>query len=121
MSRFLTDLAIKTVGEDDSEEKWVLSESLIYSSDSAGLITVPAGHPTDLASTPRLPLLYWLFGNVARKAAVLHDYLYSSAMFDRARCDAIMREAAEATNVSWFRRWAMWAGVRIGGSSHYKG
>ena len=31
------------------------------------------------------------------------------------------REASEATQVSTWRRWAMWAFVRVGGAGHYQG
>lgn len=119
-NQFITDLCIKTVGEDDEQEKWVLTAPLIFESKRLGCpIIVPSGYHTDLASTPRLPLVYWLFGNTARKAAVLHDFLYGTAMVTRSMADAIMRDAAEATNVSWLRRWGMWAAVRVFGGQFY--
>jgi len=119
MSTFLSHLTL-VAATDQDDGQWVLTEPLLYSSEIAqGVITVPKGFQTDFASTPRLPVIYWLTGNVAAKAAVVHDYLYSSGQFPRAMADAIFREASEVIGVSWFRRWTMWLGVRIGGSSHY--
>jgi hypothetical protein len=119
MSGFFSKLAMEAVGDDDSGQ-WVLTEALLYYSSVADrLIVVPKGFQTDLASTPRLPVIYLLAGNVATKAAVVHDWLYSSGEVSRKVADAVLREASEASGVSWFQRWMMWAGVRIGGSSHY--
>lgn len=119
MSKFLSRLYL--VDADDMDTgKWFLFAPLVYESKVAGrVITVPAGFPTDLASTPRIPLIYEACGNIAVRAAVVHDYLYTSGRESRAVADAVLREAAAITGVSWWRRWAMWAGVRVGGSSHY--
>jgi hypothetical protein len=106
--------------DDNDTGRWYLFAPLIYESEVAGrVITVPAGFPTDLASTPRIPIIYEACGNIAVRAAVVHDYLYSSGRESRAVADAVLREAAAVTGVSWWQRWAMWAGVRIGGRSHY--
>jgi hypothetical protein len=92
----------------------------VYESQVAGrTITVPAGFPTDLASTPRIPIIYEACGNIATRAAVVHDYLYTSGRESRVIADAVLREAAGVTGVSWWQRWMMWAGVRIGGASRY--
>lgn len=40
------------------------------------LITIPKGFQTDCASVPRVPLLWWLFGDEGEIAAYCHDYLY---------------------------------------------
>lgn len=119
MSRFLSKLYL--VDADDTDTgKWYLFKPLVYESKVAGrVITVPEGFPTDLASTPRIPIIYEACGNIAVRAAVVHDYLYTSGRESRAMADAVLREAAEVTGVSWWQRWAMWAGVRIGGGSHY--
>lgn len=119
MSRFRTPLILRTAA-DQQDGRWFVVEPLEYDSDVAGrIITVPAGFPTDLASTPRIPLIYEACGNIAAMAAVVHDYLYTSGRESRAIADAVLREAAAVTGVSWWRRWAMWAGVRVGGASHY--
>lgn len=118
MSQYLSKLILEAADEDGG--KWRVVEPFHYDSDVAKrVITVPAGFLTDLASTPRIPIIYELCGNVATKAAVVHDYLYTSGRESRAIADAVLREAAALAGVSWWQRWAMWAGVRIGGSSHY--
>jgi hypothetical protein len=119
MSAFLSPLTL-VAATDQDDGQWVLTEPLLYSSDIAKcVIIVPKGFQTDFASTPRLPVIYLLTGNVAAKAAVIHDFAYSDGQFTRSMADAIFREASEVIGVSWFRRWAMWVGVRIGGASHY--
>lgn len=118
MSQFLSKLILEASDVDGG--MWVVAAPFAYDSDVAGrVITVPQGFLTDLASTPRIPIIYEVAGNVATKAAVIHDYLYTSGRESRAVADAVLREAAGVTGVSWWQRWAMWAGVRIGGSSHY--
>jgi len=120
MSRFLTPLDMLD-NEGAADEKWVLLAPLVYESDVAGrVITVPAGFPTDLASVPRFPIVYSLCGNVARRAAVLHDYLYTSGRAPRGVADAVFLEASAVIGVAGWRRWLMCAGVRIGGASHYR-
>lgn len=119
MSKFLTKLAIETADDMDSGQ-WILTAALIYQSDVAKCtIIVPRGFQSDLASVPRLPVIYTLTGGVATAAAVVHDYLYSSQMVSRKTADAVLREASEVIGVNWFQRWLMWAGVRLGGGSHY--
>jgi hypothetical protein len=118
MSQFLTRLRMEYAETDNG--LWILTDPLEYASDIAGrIITVPAGFPTDLASTPRIPVIYELLGNVAVHAAVLHDYLYTSGRESRALADAVMREACAVTGVPWWRRWGLWIGVRIGGGRYY--
>lgn len=117
MSQFISKLVLEA---GDADGAWIVAAPFVYDSDVAKrVITVPQGFPTDLASTPRLPIIYEACGNIATKAAVVHDYLYTSGRESRAVADAVLREAAGLAGVSWWQRWAMWAGVRIGGGSHY--
>lgn len=87
-------------------------------------ITVPAGFITDYASVPRLPFAYWLAGGTARKAAVVHDFLYRqggtlSPPVSRQQADAAFLEAMEVSGQPWLRRTAMWAAVRAFGWTAY--
>lgn len=79
------------------------------------LITVPAGFKTDLASIPKI--LWNILPPVGRydAAAVVHDYLYQHNGVTRAEADAVLREAMEVLGVRWSQRWAIYAGVRVGG------
>lgn len=120
MSAFLTPCILQ-IADDTDDGRFFLKEPLQYQSDLAKrVIIVPAGFTTDLASVPRLPLVYWLTGATSNEAAVVHDWLYSSHETDRATADAILKEASEVTKVPAWRRWMMWAGVRAFGGSHWE-
>jgi hypothetical protein len=119
MSQFLTKLVVE-VADIADDGKWIVVQPLVYQSDVAKrTIMVPIGFQTDFASVPRLPLIYMLCGNTSNEAATIHDYLYSSHLVDRETADAVLREASAVTNVPAWRRWMMWAGVRVGGGSHW--
>lgn len=77
-------------------------------------IVVPPGFETDLASIPRLPGVYLLFGGKGRVAAVIHDWLYRFSKFHRDFCDEVFLALLEHEEPAW-RRNLMWAGVRLGG------
>ena len=118
MSKFLTDLDAELVQSEPA--LWKLTLPLLYQSDVANTtFVVPVGFTTDLASVPRIPIAYMLAGGTSNEASVVHDYLYSSHEVDRATADAVLREASALTGVPGWRRWIMWAGVRLGGGSHW--
>lgn len=82
------------------------------------LVTVPTGFATDLASVPRLPAAHLLLAGRARRSAILHDWLYEQRA-PRAWADAVFRAAMAQEDVGLLARWAMWAGVRLGGARIY--
>lgn len=117
---FLTDLEDKEIPGKPDEH--YLTAVLSYWSDVTGSQEdVPIGFSSDYASVPRAPLVYELFGGDigGDPAAVLHDFLYSTRKYPRAKCDAVFHEALIACGVPAWKAWAMWAGVRAGGGSHY--
>lgn len=119
MSHFVTNLDARKLGRDASADKrgsWKLLKPLVYQSDRAGEITVPAGFITDFASVPRLPVAYLLTANCGHEAAVVHDWLYTTHAVDRRTADAVFEEALAAGGEPVWRVWLMWAGVRIGGA-----
>lgn len=139
MGVFLTDLKVKKI----SEREWELIEPLVYKSNTIGVIVVPDGFVTNFGSVPRLPFMYMLFGGVGDKACTVHDWLYSKKhtpikkskiTVDRKTADKIMRgviyeclrvDDSSILGISrnilnLFTAWAMWVGVRIGGSTHWK-
>ena len=119
MSRFLTRLAMECTSDQD-ECLWQLTKPLVYVSDVAkATIIVPAGFVTDLASVPRLPLVYLLTGNTSNEASVVHDYLYTVRSTARSTADAVLRQASAVTGVPAWRRWLMYIGVRLGGGLHW--
>lgn len=118
MSQFLTELDAKVVRgrTRDGRTLWRLDSELVYESDIAQqTFVVPAGFVTDLASVPRMPVLFLLFGAASEEAAALHDWLYTAKQVNRAKADAVFREACGVTNVPGWRRLGQWVGVRIGG------
>jgi len=81
--------------------------------------------------------MYMLFGGVGDEAATLHDWLYrkehtqstgSDRVTDRETADKVLRgvivECLTKDGKSKLKAkaiaWAMWAGVRIGGASHWE-
>lgn len=122
MSRFMTKLEVELVDdtENDGRGCWRLKNPLAYESDVAGkIITVPEGFCTDFASVPRIPVAYWLTGDTAHEAAVVHDFLYSTGELPRAKADDVLMEAMTVTGIPAWRRYAMYWAVRAFGGSHF--
>lgn len=143
MGKYLTRLRTENIGDG----KHRLIEPFLYSSDTLGLIEVPAGFVTDFASVPRLPLVYLLFGGIGDEEAVLHDWLYTSPhvvhtgcgrLVTRCEADRLFRGARyasaytpltsyESVNVTrlakntwaYLGAWCMWVGVRVFGWRHW--
>lgn len=119
MSAFLTPLRMEKA--DDASDQWILTDSLIYQSDVAKqTFVVPRGFRTDLASVPRLPVIFWLTGATSDKAAVVHDFLYSTRTVPRKMADDVLAEASKVMGVPAWRRGLMWLGVRIGGGAYWE-
>ena len=109
-----------------TDSQWRLVDEFAYDSAVAGArIIVPAGFITDFASVPRVPVAYWLVGDTAHLAAVVHDFLYCTGIFPKAMADRVFLEAMAVTGIPLWRRWAMYLGVTYGGdlawASHRKG
>lgn len=116
----LTDCNDMPLKNRDGRQFYRVNEPLVYRSDVASMIIkVPAGFVTDLASVPRLPFVYLLLNGVADEPGVVHDYLYSVGMFPRALSDKVLYEACLVTGVPTWKASAIYAGVRVGGASHY--
>lgn len=116
--RFHGEPGVAPVGNGDNwrmlADWWIQAES-----EDGELLTlkIDAGFETDLASVPRWPVVYAMFGNKARRAAILHDKLYQEK-WPRDWADSMFYAAAK-NEVGAATAWAMWAGVRIGGESRY--
>lgn len=127
MSRFLTPLDMRLMVDPngmpltnrDGRQLYRLLSDFKYQSDIAGkIVTAPAGFVTDLASIPKL--LLPLFGETAQEPSVPHDLAYSTGCLPRDIADAMLREACLLTGVSRWRAELIWAGVRVGGGSHWE-
>ena len=116
---FLTKLRLERIESltGSGRGTWELIEDLFYASDveGVGVLRVPRGFITDLASVPRLPWAYWAVGGLGHEAAVVHDWLYTTHQTSRATADKVLREAAQVAGMSAWRAWVMYLGVRAGG------
>ena len=112
--KFLTTLDVRDI----DDHKWQLLAPFVVEVEGA-LIKVPAGFITDFASVPRIPLTYMLFGNIGHRAAVVHDYIYSTGIFPREYADDVFKALLQAEGVGTVRSNVMYAGVRAFGSQFY--
>jgi hypothetical protein len=128
MSAFMTPLRLELLTcpfntplkNRDGRQLYRVIEPFIYESDIAGkTIIVPAGFVTDLASIPRLPIVYRELEQLADMPGVPHDFCYSTGFLDRDTADLMLKEACLLIGLSAWKAWAIYAGVRVGGSSHY--
>lgn len=110
MSRFRSDLVMV-----DDGGTFTLHEPLVYDSDRIARVVVPAGFRTDLASIPRG--LWNVLPPIGRydAAAVVHDHLYQHNGVSRSAADGVLLEAMCVLGVAQWQRWAIYAGVRVGG------
>jgi hypothetical protein len=83
--------------------------------ESADRIEVAAGFVTDFASVPWFARSLFAPFDRAAKAAVVHDFLLEQQprARPRAEIDRIFREALAVLKVAFWRRWVMWAAVRL--------
>lgn len=97
---------------------WKLVEAFEYhigSLLSKEIICVPMGFITDFASVPQI---FWNilppWGKYG-KAAVVHDYLYHSKVYnyDRKQSDKIFYEAMKVLDIPFWKRYIMYLAVRI--------
>lgn len=114
---FLSQPLLRPHGNGD---EWVLHEDFVAlietdAADDSTVITVPQGFITDLASVPRLPVMFMAFEGKARRSAVLHDFLYER-QYPRAWADAVFY-AAMKNEVNNLDQYLMWLAVRLGGQS----
>ena len=101
---------------------WRVKEPFVYQSDILKKrITVEPGFLTDYASVPRVPVAYLLFGDTSHRAAVIHDWLYHHhEVCDESTANSVLLEAMEVEGIPAWRRWGIYMGVKIGGSSSWQ-
>jgi hypothetical protein len=83
-------------------------------------VTVPKGFVTDLTSVP--PVFFTVLrpeGPYAY-AAVIHDYLYWVQDRTRLEADEALRLVMDEFPVNAADKWAIFAGVRVGGAGPWK-
>jgi hypothetical protein len=98
----------------DTPDLWVLNQPLMFSG-SCGVITVPEGFITDLASIPHV--VDWIpfldRTGASRRPGALHDWLYAG-MRSKGKdwCDALLREALMSEGLSHFEATAYYKAVQ---------
>ena len=134
MSRFTQDQ--EPLGRFVGDEAYQLAEDLSYAlgtENSGRLLIVPNGFQTDFASIPVFFQRILRKLDKHRRAAILHDWLYSycgkvkvvlmgkqtlvevQENFTRKQCDLIFLDAMEVLEVPTWKRQAMYWAVRSGG------
>ena len=107
-AQFLTDLVLK----DLPGKWWQLEADLVYYSELLdATITAPKGMVTDLASVPRIPIAYWLYGGRGNSPAAIHDRLYRFGDVERLTADKVFHESLKAEGKWGVTRWPMTAAV----------
>ena len=121
MSSFTSELKLTPLADGT---QWKLLEPFEYHlgiKNSGIILGVPEGFVTDFASIPRF---FWRVlppWNTHGKAAVLHDWCYQSGILSRVVSDAIFLEAMMVLGVVWWKRYALYAAVRLFGWTAYQG
>lgn len=116
--RFISPLIVK----EHAFSHWQIQNPFLVDIDEGGItyrVSVKASFVTDFCTVPRLPFAYLLYGGIANKAGVLHDWLYKAESMwkdhGRAWADKAFRAALEECGVGFFRRNMMYAAVRAFG------
>lgn len=120
MSRFISHLNMKL--KIDTSNTWVLTTPLVYLSDLVGRVTVSAGFETDLASVPRIPIIYSMWGDRAHREAVIHDYLFRIGSVPEVSFSVANRVFLEAMDVRakrWYIRYPMYWAVCFGAKDFF--
>lgn len=127
MIGFLNVLESKEIGEKDGRIVHRLTSPLIYVDNKGRKYEIPVGFECDLASVPRVPIIWLLWGDKAHREGVLHDYVYrqgSAHNLSRSEADDLFCEAIKSVSPCHpsqpcYISFPMWAGVRLGGWTAY--
>jgi len=120
MAEFLTELHLSL--KPGSDSVYILDEPLVYFSDIIGKVEVPTGFNTDLASVPRVPIVYSMWGGKAHREGVLHDYIFrkdSDPCVPFMLANWVFLEAMKSRGKPFYIRHPMYAGVVAGGYWSY--
>jgi hypothetical protein len=122
MSMYLNTIKVELTADMSpaGRELWRVLEDFVYVSDLVGVVVIPKDFMTDFASVPRLPFVFLLTGNTAHRAALVHDYLYTTNEYSRQLSDEVFKEAIVAAGEPSWRASLMYAGVRIGGQGSWE-
>lgn len=118
MSKFTTELNVKL----KNQKVWIVTDLFVYESDLIGKVNILEGFETDLASVPRIPLIYSLWGGRAHREAVVHDYLFRSnsrPVTTLSTANKVLLEAMTALKKPWYIRYPMYWGVCMGSYRYF--
>jgi len=118
---FLTHLYIMDTERENKDGRalWALTDIFGYETTWGEAIWVPTGFIMDFASIPRT---FWRFEpptGRARRAAVIHDWLYASKLKEKKIADKIFLEAMEVCGVPEAKRQIMYQAVKLFGGRGY--
>lgn len=99
-------------------DTWRVHEDVVYDAGASGIVTIPAGFVTDLASIPHALPLAMAVNTEA--AAIVHDWLYVTGKMSRKTSDAVLFLALIDSGVSMERATTIYEAVRIGGAIPWK-
>lgn len=112
------------VGEPD---RWIVRRALIWDGPCGvwglpGVLEVPEGFDTDLASVPRFLRDRKAFdvNGLSRRPAVLHDWLYATGLGGKAFADRTFHRALLAEGVPKLDAWAFYQAVNWFGGAAYR-
>jgi len=108
-SKFYTPLKVEVLA--DGRRRKLIDDLIYYSELLNQYLCVPADFITDYASIPRI---FWNIlppSGKYTKAAVLHDYIYNSGIFNKKTADSLFKEAMKALEVDGWKVNAMYYGV----------
>jgi hypothetical protein len=131
LGKFSGPLDVRLINPDDFDGRgsWMLLEPLTYTAADGTVITVPANFTTDFMSVPpEVPGVVHL--SRSRRAGTVHDFIYSKPhpVATREKADELLREMYLADLIEagakddaelHLAANAVYAGVRIGGASHW--
>jgi hypothetical protein len=119
MSAFIGNLDVRLV-QDTAGGQWSLLAPFSFQSDLAGVtITVPSGFDTDFCSVPRVPLIYDMLGDRARRSGTVHDWLYTCQTYTRELSDQILKEMLLVDGIDHIEADAFYLAVRQCGGAHW--
>lgn len=102
-------------------ENWMLTAPLIYTDSKLNkAVEVPAGFVTDFASVPRPFWMVFPKSGPWAPAAVVHDFMYRFAIYDKKTADAMFLHGMEELGVNWLQRHLMHKAVKLFGNGSYK-
>lgn len=105
----------KFVRYKSGKDKMILTDSLTAYWEGKRIAVLP-GYVTDGASIPRVA--WRVVGNPWEEylpAAIIHDILYETEIFDRRDADRCFIDLMEWLEIGWARRSIMYRAVRMGG------